>query len=149
MDLIFDFLNHIRQNWEVDAIQQDSISINDESARRPIKLPDHPSLKNLGTNSRPTFASIFDMMISEPKSPPLIQASAASEHLQETVRIQRTVTEIETNRRGDVLLNFDSPEQVFTAVILLVPKQKSRRFSRLICARKPTSLSGWMGIRSH
>ena len=56
--------------------------------------------------------------MSEPKPPPaLIQASEASEFLRETVRVQGTVTEVETNRRGDVLLRFDSAEQIFTAVI--------------------------------
>jgi hypothetical protein len=60
--------------------------------------------------------------MSEPRPPPtLIQASEASEFLGTTVRVQGTVTEIvteiETNRRGDVLLRFDSSEKVFTAVI--------------------------------
>jgi hypothetical protein len=52
-DLIFDFLTHLRQNGEVDVIEQNSIAINNERARREIKLLDHPRLKNLGTNSRP------------------------------------------------------------------------------------------------
>jgi hypothetical protein len=58
------------------------------------------------------------MIMSEPRPPPtLIQASEASEYLRETVRVQGTVTKIETNRRGDVLLRFDSPQKLFTAII--------------------------------
>jgi hypothetical protein len=107
-----------RQNGEVDPIEQNSIAIDDERSRREIKLLDHPRLKNFGTNSRPTFAGVLHMVIGEPKPPPaLIQASAASEHLRETVRVQGRVTEIETNGRGDVLLRFDTPERIFTAVI--------------------------------
>ena len=117
-DLIFDFLTHLRQNGEIDLIGQNSIAINDERARREIKLLDHPRLKNLGTNNRPTFAGVLKMIMSEPRPPPtLIQATEASEYLRETVRVQGTVTEIETNRRGDVLLRFYSPEKIFTAII--------------------------------
>lgn len=117
-DLIFDFLTHLRQNGEVDLIEQNSIAINDERARREIKLLDHPRLKNLGTNSRPTFAGVLKMIMSEPSPPPtLIQASEASEFLRGTVRVQGTVTQIETNRRGDVLLRFESPQKLFTAII--------------------------------
>jgi hypothetical protein len=117
-DLIFDFLTHLRQNGEVDLIEQNSIAINDERARREIKLLDHPRLKNLGTNTRPTFAGVLKMIMSEPRPPAtLIQVSEASEFLRGTVRVQGTVTKIETNRRGDVLLRFDSPQKVFTAII--------------------------------
>jgi hypothetical protein len=55
--------------------------------------------------------------MSEPRPPPTLIQASASEFLRGTVRVQGTVTKIETNRRGDVLLRFDSPQKVFTALI--------------------------------
>jgi hypothetical protein len=47
----------------------------------------------------------------------LIDASEAGDHLREHVRVQGTVTGIETNRRGDVILRFGAPKEAFKVVI--------------------------------
>jgi hypothetical protein len=53
-----------------------------------------------------------------PTSPPeLIDASEACNHLRKHLRVRGTVTDIEANRRGDVILRFGSAHKVFKAVI--------------------------------
>jgi hypothetical protein len=97
---------------------QDSIVINDERARREIKLLDHPRLKDRATTNRPTFGSILGLIMAGPTPPPqLIDASEACNHLRKHLRVRGTVTDIEANRRGDVILRFESAHKVFKAVI--------------------------------
>jgi len=118
MGIIHDFLNHIRQNGEVTPISRDSIVINDERARREIKLLDHPRLKNCAITNRPTFGSVLGLIMAGPTPPPqLIDASEACNHLRKHLQVRGTVTEISTNRRGDVILWFGSAREVFKAVI--------------------------------
>lgn len=117
MGIIHDFLNHIRQNGEVTPVSQDSIVINDERARREIKLLDHPRLKDGPTTNRPTFGGILKLMMYRPTPRPLIEASEARNHLREHLQIRGTVTAIGANCRGDVILRFGSPQEVFKAVI--------------------------------
>jgi hypothetical protein len=59
IDVLGNFVRHIRQNGEAAPIWQDSIVINDERARREIKLLDPPRLKNCAITNRPTFGSVF------------------------------------------------------------------------------------------
>ena len=92
--------------------------INDERARREIKLLDHPRLKDRATTNRPTFGSILGLIMAGPTPPPqLIDASEACNHLRKHLRVRGTVTDIEANRRGDVILRFESAHKVFKAVI--------------------------------
>jgi hypothetical protein len=118
IDVLGNFVRHIRQNGEAAPIRQDSIVINDERARREIKLLDHPRLKNRAITNRPTFGSVLGLIMASPTPPPqLIDASEACNHLRKHLRIGGTVTEIAANRRGDVILRFGSAQEVFKAVI--------------------------------
>ena len=90
MGIVQDFLNHSRQNGEVTPIWQDSIVINDERARREIKLLDHPRLKNCAITNRPTFGSVLGLIMAGPTPPPpLIDASQACNHLRKHLQIRR------------------------------------------------------------
>ena len=118
IDVLGNFVRHIRQNGEAAPIWQDSIVINDERARREIKLLDHPRLKNCPITNRPTFGNVLGLIMAGPTPPPpLIEASEACNHLRKHLRVRGTVTEISANRRGDVILWFGSAEKVFKAVI--------------------------------
>jgi hypothetical protein len=117
MGIIFDFLNHIRQNGEVTPVWQNAIAINDERARREIKLLNHLTLANTATTNRPTLGGILSLMRAGPKLPPLIEASEACNHLRKHLRVRGTVTQIEANRRGDLILLFESSQEVFRVVI--------------------------------
>ena len=116
IDVLGNFVRHIRQNGEVTPIQQ-SIVINDERARREIRLLDHPRLNCCKATNPPTVGGILTLLMYCPKPPPLIDASEARSHLRENLQVRGTVTEIEANRRGDVILHFGSPREVFKAVI--------------------------------
>ena len=116
IDVLGNFVRHIRQNGEVTPIRPDSIVINDDRARSEISLLDHPILKGPTTN-RPTVGGIFRLFMYCPKPLPLIEASEARSHLREQVQVRGTVTEIAANRRGDVILWFGSTQEVFKAVI--------------------------------
>src|SRR4029077_804562 len=112
------FLRHIRQNGEAAPACQDSIVISDERARHEIKVLDHPKLKNCAITNRPTFGSVLGLIMAGPTPPPqLIDASEACNHLRRHLQVRGTVTEIGANRRGDVILRFGSPHEVFKAVI--------------------------------
>ena len=118
IDVLGNFVRHIRQNGEAAPIWQDSIVINDERARREIKLLDHPRLKDCAITNRPTFRNVLGLIMAGPTPPPpLIDASEACNHLRKHLRVRGTVTDIEANRRGDVILRFGSPHKVFKAVI--------------------------------
>src|SRR6266481_2633418 len=118
IDVLGNFVRHIRQNGEVTPIEQESIVINDERARREIKLLDHPRLKDCAITNRPTFQNVMGLIMARPTPPPpLIDASEACNHFREHLRVRGTVTEISTNRRGDVILWFGSAREVFKAVI--------------------------------
>ena len=118
IDVLGNFVRYIRQNGEAAPIWQDSIVINDERARREIKLLDHPRLKNCAITNRPTFQNVLGLIMAGPMPPPpLIDASEACNHLRKQLRVRGTVTEIGANRRGDVILRFGSAEEVFKAVI--------------------------------
>src|ERR1700736_4394725 len=76
IDVLGNFVRHIRQNGEAAPIWQDSIVINDERARREIKLLDHPRLKDRATTNRPTFRNVLGLIRAGPTPPPpLIEAS--------------------------------------------------------------------------
>jgi hypothetical protein len=118
IDVLGNFVRHIRQNGEAAPACQDSIVINDERGRREIKLLDHPSLKNCAGTNRPTFGSVLGLIMAGPTPPPqLIDASKACNHLRKHLRVRGTVTEIGANRRGDVVLRFGSGQADFKAVI--------------------------------
>jgi hypothetical protein len=118
IDVLGNFVRHIRQNGEAAPIWQDSIVINDERARREIKLLDPPRLKNCAITNRPTFGSVLGLIMAGPTPPPqLIDASEACNHLRKHPRVRGTVTEIAANRRGDVILRFGSAQADFKAVI--------------------------------
>jgi hypothetical protein len=118
IDVLGNFVRHIRQNGEAAPIWQDSIVINDERARREIKLLDHPRLENCAITNRPTLGSVLGLIMAGPTSPPpLIDASEAYNHLRKHLRVRGTVTEIGANRRGDVILRFGSAQADFKAVI--------------------------------
>jgi hypothetical protein len=118
IDILGNFVRHIRQNGEAAPIWQESIVINDERGRREIKLLDHPRLKNCAITNRPTFGNVLGLIMAGPTPPPpLIEASEACNHLRKHLRVRGTVTEISANRRGDVILWFGSAEKVFKAVI--------------------------------
>src|ERR1700730_11936717 len=92
IDVLGNFVKHIRQNGEVTPICQDSIVINDERARREIKLLDHPRLKSPATTNRPTFGSVLGLIMAGPTSPPpLIDASEACNHLREHLQVRGVV----------------------------------------------------------
>jgi hypothetical protein len=118
IDVLGNFVRYIRQNGEAAPIWQDSIVINDERARREIKLLDHPRLKDRATTNRPTFQNVLGLIMAGPTPPPpLIEASEACNHLRKHLRVRGTVTEIGANRRGDVILRFGSAQADFKAVI--------------------------------
>jgi hypothetical protein len=117
IDVLGNFVRYIRQNGEAAPIWQDSIVINDERARREIKLLDHPRLQGRKTTNPPTFGGILKLLMYCPKPPPLIDASEARSHLREHLQVRGTVTEIGANRRGGVILRFGSRTEVFKAVI--------------------------------
>jgi hypothetical protein len=118
IDVLGNFVRYIRQNGEAAPIWQDSIVINDERARREIKLLDHPRLKDRATTNRPTFQNVLGLIMAGPTPPPpLIEASEACNHLRKHLRVRGTVTEIGTNRRGDVILRFGFAQADFKSVI--------------------------------
>jgi hypothetical protein len=118
IDVLGNFVRHIRQNGEAAPIWQDSIVINGERARREIKLLDHPRLKNCAITNRPTFRNVLGLIMAGPTPPPpLIETSEACNHLRKHLRVRGTVTEIAANRRGDVVLRFGSAQADFKAVI--------------------------------
>jgi hypothetical protein len=99
IDRLGNFLRHIRKNGEPE--QNDSIVINDERARAEIKFL-HPGDSPI--TNRPTPGGILSLLWYEPKPLPLIDAADARTHLREHLRVRGTVTEIEANRRGDLIL---------------------------------------------
>src|SRR4029077_2591728 len=66
IDVLGNFVRHIRQNGEVTPIEQESIVINDERARREIKLLDHPRLKDCAITNRPTFQNVMGLIMAGP-----------------------------------------------------------------------------------
>jgi hypothetical protein len=58
-------------------------------------------------------------MLTADQRPPLAlkKASEARNHYREHLRVRGTVTGIELNRRGDVILQFGSAKEVFRGVI--------------------------------
>jgi len=103
MGIIHDFLKYIRQNGELRPMSPDSIVINDERARREIKLLDHPRLKESATTNRLTFQNVLGLIMAGPTPPPpLIDASEACNHLRKHLQVRGTVSEIGANRRGFV-----------------------------------------------
>ena len=118
IDVLGNFVRHIRQNGEAAPAWQDSIVINDERARREIKLLDRQRLKNCAITNRPTFGNVLGLIMAGPTPPPpLIDASEACNHFREHLRVRGTVTEIGANRWGDVILRFGSTQEAFKAVI--------------------------------
>jgi hypothetical protein len=117
IDVLGNFVRHIRQNGEVTPIRPDSIVINDERTRGEISLLDHPGLNCCKATNPPTVGGVLRLLMYCPKPPPLIDASEARSHLREHLQVRGTVTEIGANRRGDVILRFGSPREVFKAVI--------------------------------
>jgi hypothetical protein len=118
IDVLGNFVRYIRQNGEAAPIWQDSIVINDERARREIKLLDHPRLKDRATTNRPTFQNVLGLIMAGPTPPPpLIEASEACNHLRKHLRVRGTVTEIGANCRGDVILRFGFAQADFKSVI--------------------------------
>jgi hypothetical protein len=118
IDVLGNFVRHIRQNGEAAPAWQDSIVINDERARREIKLLDRQRLKNCAITNRPTFGNVLGLIMAGPTPPPpLIDASEACNHLRKHLQVRGTVTEIGANRRGDVILRFGSAQADFKAVI--------------------------------
>jgi hypothetical protein len=118
IDVLGNSVRHIRQNGEAAPIWQDSIVINDERARREIKLLDHPRLKNCAITNRPTFGNVLGLIMARPTPPPpLIDASEARNHFRQHLRVRGTVTRIAANPRGDVILRFGSAQVDFKAVI--------------------------------
>jgi len=117
IDVLGNFVRHVRQNGEPGSIQGDPIVINDERARDEIKLLGHPSLKDSATTNRPTAAAILHLLLYRPKPLPLIEASEARYHLREHLQVRGKVSEIGANRRGDVILRFGSPPEVFKAIV--------------------------------
>src|SRR6516225_309720 len=117
IDVLGNFVRHIRQNGEPGPIQGDSIVINDERARDEIRLLGHPSLKDSATTNRPTVGAILNLLLYRPKPLPLIEASEARNHLREHLQVRGKVSEIGANRRGDVILRFGSPPEVFKAIV--------------------------------
>jgi hypothetical protein len=91
--------------------------INDERARAEIKLLGNPSPKDSTTTNRPTVGGILNLFMYRPKPLPLIEASEARSHLREHLRVKGTVSEIDINRRGDVILRFGSPPEIFKAIV--------------------------------
>ena len=89
IDVLGNFVRHIRQNGEVTPIRQDSIVINDERARREIKLW-ITQTEELRNNESADFRKHlgFDHGCPMPP-PPLIDASEACNHLRETTPGQR------------------------------------------------------------
>jgi hypothetical protein len=117
IDVLGNFLRHIRQNGEAAPAWQDAIVINDERARREIKLLDHPR-PNCAITNRPTFRNVLGLIMAGPTPPPpLIDASEACNHLRKHLQVRGTVTDIGANRRGDVVLRFGSAQADFKAVI--------------------------------
>jgi hypothetical protein len=118
IDVLGNFVRHIRQNGEAAPAWQDSIVINDERGRREIKLLDHPRLKNCTITNRPTFGNVLGLIMAGPTPPPpLIETSEACNHLRKHLRVRGTVSEIGANRRGDLILRFGSAQADFKAVI--------------------------------
>jgi len=117
IDVLGNFVRHIRQNGGPGPIQGDSIVINDERARAEIKLFGRPSRKDSLTTNRPTVRGILNLFMHRSKPLPLIEASEARSHLREHVQVRGTVTEIGANRRGDVIIRFGFPHEVFKAII--------------------------------
>jgi hypothetical protein len=118
IDVLGNFVRHIRQNGEAAPIRQDSIAINDERARHEIKVLDHSRLKNRAITNRPTVGSVLGLIMAGPTPPPpLIDASEACNHLRRHLQVRGTVSEIGANRRGDVVLRFGSAQADFKAVI--------------------------------
>jgi hypothetical protein len=114
IDRLGNFLRHLRQNGELGEIESHSIAINDERAQAEIE---DPSLKDSVTTNRPTPGGILRLFWYKPTPPPLINASDAPAHLREHRRVKGTVTEIEANRRGDVILRIGSPPEPFKLII--------------------------------
>ena len=117
IDDLGNFLRHLRQNGEVTAIRQDSVVINDERARREVNLLGYPNGKASAKTNPPTTGGILSLLMYEPKPLPLIDASDARNHLREHLQVKGTVTEIESNRRCDVIPRFGSPHEVFRALV--------------------------------
>jgi hypothetical protein len=96
IDVLGNFVRHIRQNGEAAPIWQDSIVINDERARREIKLLDHPRLKNCAITNRPTFQNVLGLTMAGPTPPPpLIDAWEACNHLRKHLQVRGTVSKSE------------------------------------------------------
>ena len=117
IDIIFDFLRHIRQNGGESPGCIDSVTINDDRARQELALLDRLRFKETVTTNRPTIPGLFKVLMYRPEPKPLIDASEAGDHLREHVRVRGTVTGIETNRRADVILRFGAPKEAFKVVI--------------------------------
>jgi hypothetical protein len=117
IDVLRNFVRHVRQNGELGPIQGDSIVINDERAWGEIRLLGHPSLKDSATTNRPTAGAILNLLMYRPKPLPLIEASEARHHLREHLQVRGKVSEIGANRRGDVILRFGSPPEAFKAIV--------------------------------
>jgi hypothetical protein len=111
IEIIFDFLRHISQNGGTSPGCIDSIAINDEWVRQELALLDRLRFKETVTTNRPTLPGVFKVLTYRPAPKPLIDVSEAGDHFREHVRVRGTVTGIETNRQGDVILRFRSPKR--------------------------------------
>ena len=117
IDVLGNFARNIRQNGEPRPIQGDSIPINDDRARAVIKLLGPLSQKGSATTNRPTAGGILNLLSYRPTPVHMIEPSEAGGRLRERVQVRGTVTEIQANRRGDVILLFGSSQQVFKAIV--------------------------------
>ena len=116
IDRLGNFLRHIRQNGEPGEIRSDSIAVDDERTQAEIKLLD-PSLMESPITNPPTPGGILRLLMYKPKPLPLIDASDARTHLRKYLRVRATITEIEANRRGDLILRVGSPPEPFKAIV--------------------------------
>jgi len=89
IDVLGNFVRHIRQNGEPGPIQGNSIVINDERARREIKLLGHPGVKGPAKTNQPTAGGILKLLSYEPKPLPPIDASEPRKPFEEAPPGQR------------------------------------------------------------
>jgi len=86
IDIIFDFLRHIRQNGGASPDYIDPVTIHDDRTRQELALLDRLRLEETVTTNRLTIPGLFKVLPYRPEPKPLIDASEAGEHLKEHVR---------------------------------------------------------------
>jgi hypothetical protein len=118
LSMVPDFLSHIRQNGQVKPNWNGSITIGEGNRRELELFFNHPRIGDWKLTNPPTLGGVFDLLTASPRPPrALIDAAEARNHCREHLRVRGAVTEIEVNRRGDVILGFGSGQEVFRAVI--------------------------------